>query len=101
MTKPAPDEATLRCSIAIEEAAKVTSTVTEVMPKNTLAIYDAHTKPEQKSKPKAAPISARISGAKSRSGKFMHKLYNLESCNEPEKPLKIDLDVDLYQMENL
>ena len=69
------------------------------MPKNALAIYDAHTKPAQKSKPKAAPVSARISSVKSRLGKFMHKLYNLESGNEPEKPLKIALDVDLYQME--
>lgn len=70
------------------------------MPKNALAIYDAHDKPTQKSKPKPPPVNARTSSVKSRLGKFMHKLYNLESSDEPEKPLKIELDIDLYQMEN-
>ncbi len=100
MTKHAPEEATLRYQLAIEEATKVTSIVTEIMPKNSLAICDAYAKPAQKNKPKAIPVNSRISSVKSRLGKFMYRLYNLESCNEPEKPLKIDLDVDLYQMEN-
>ena len=37
---------------------------------------------------------------KSRLGKIMHKLYDLEPDNAPEKPLNVDLGVDLYQMEN-
>ncbi len=37
---------------------------------------------------------------KSRLGKIMHKLYDLELDATPEKPLNIDLCVDLYQMEN-
>ena len=100
MTKPAPDEATLRCSLAIEEAVIRDAVATEIMPKNALAIFDAHTKTGRKSKPKVAPVSARIRSVKSRLGKLMNRLYDLESSDEPEKPLKIDLDVDLYQMEH-
>jgi hypothetical protein len=37
---------------------------------------------------------------KIRLGRIMPELYNLENGIEPEKPVKIDLDLDLYQMEN-
>jgi hypothetical protein len=37
---------------------------------------------------------------KIRLGRIMPELYNLENCVESEKPVKIDLDLDLYQMEN-
>jgi hypothetical protein len=33
-------------------------------------------------------------------GKIVKELYNLEINNEPEKPLNIELCVDLYQMED-
>jgi hypothetical protein len=33
--------------------------------------------------------------------KIMPELYNLENCVETEKPVKIDLDLDLYQMEKV
>jgi len=33
--------------------------------------------------------------------KIMPELYNLEDCIEPAKPVKIDLDLDLYQMEKV
>jgi hypothetical protein len=39
-----------------------------------------------------------MNSLRSKLGRIMHKLYDLESDNEPEKPLNIDLD--LYQMEN-
>jgi hypothetical protein len=32
--------------------------------------------------------------------KIMHKLYDLEPDNAPEKKVNLDLDVDLYQMES-
>lgn len=38
---------------------------------------------------------------KSRLGKIMLELYDLEKCVEPEKPVKINLDLDLYQMEKV
>jgi hypothetical protein len=31
----------------------------------------------------------------------MPELYNLEDSTESEKPVKIDLDLDLYQMEKV
>ena len=38
---------------------------------------------------------------KTRLGKIMPELYNLEDSTESEKPMKIDLDLDLYQMEKV
>jgi hypothetical protein len=38
---------------------------------------------------------------KTRLGKIMPELYNLEDSTESEKPVKIDLDLDLYQMEEV
>ena len=38
--------------------------------------------------------------AKSKLGKIMHKLYDLEPERVTEKPLNVDLGVDLYQMED-
>jgi hypothetical protein len=37
---------------------------------------------------------------KIRLGRIMPELYNLENGTESEKPVKIDLDLDLYQMED-
>jgi hypothetical protein len=38
---------------------------------------------------------------RSRLGKIMPELYNLENGVETEKPVKIELDLDLYQMEKV
>ncbi len=42
----------------------------------------------------------KINSVKNKLGKIMHKLYDLEPDNAPEKPLHVELCVDLYQMEN-
>ena len=42
----------------------------------------------------------KVGTARSRLGRMMHKLYDLEPECIPEKPLKVDLGVDLYQMED-
>ena len=34
-------------------------------------------------------------------GKVMPELHNLEECAASEKPVKINLDLDLYQMEKV
>jgi hypothetical protein len=51
--------------------------------------------------PKRSEIrtQAKINSLKSRLEKIMHKLYDLEPDNAPEKPLNVELCVDLYQME--
>jgi hypothetical protein len=89
----------LRLHLSIEEANKAASDVTEIVVKNALAIYSPHVDTEQ-GKPKVTVVRTRISAVKNRLGKFMQKLYDLEPSNEPEKPLNVDLGVDLYQMED-
>jgi hypothetical protein len=41
----------------------------------------------------------KLNSVKNRLGKIMHKLYDLEPDNAPEKPVHVELCVDLYQME--
>jgi len=42
----------------------------------------------------------KVGAVKNRLGRIMHKLYDLEPECVPEKPLNVDLGVDLYQMED-
>jgi hypothetical protein len=98
LTKQASDETGLKCHLTLEEATKVSPIVTDEIVKNALAIYGAHVDSEQKGKRKQALVKTRIISLRSRLGRIMRRLYDLESDSEPEKPLNIDLD--LYQMEN-
>ena len=98
MTKQASDETALRCHVTLEEATKVSPSVTDAIVKNALAIYGAHVDSEQKGKRKQVLVKTRMISLRSRLGRIMRRLYDLESDSEPEKPLNIDLD--LYQMEN-
>lgn len=99
MTKQASDETTLKCHMPLEEANKVSPCVTEAIVKNALVIRSASVRPEQEGKCKRTVVKTRVS-LRSRLGRIMRRLYDLESGNEPKKPLRIDFDVDLYQMEN-
>ena len=47
-----------------------------------------------------AKSKARVGSFKNRLGKIMHRLYELEPESMPEKPLNVDLGVELYQMED-
>jgi hypothetical protein len=100
LTKQASDEATLKCHVTIEEANKMVEGTTKMLDNNALVICGAHVDPEQEGKPKRALVKTRMNLLRSRLGRIMRRLYDLESGNEPEKPLKIDFDCDLYQMEN-
>ncbi len=84
----------------LEEANKIIEHNIKMLNHNTLAICSTHANPQQENK--LTPVKARtgLSSLRSRLGKIMHKLYDLEPDNEPEKPLNIDLGVDLYQMED-
>jgi hypothetical protein len=53
------------------------------------------------SKLAVAKPRARVASFKSRLGKAMHRLHDLESGAAPEKTLNVDLGVNLYQMEDL
>ena len=98
MTKQASDEAALKCHMPLEEANKIVENTAKLMDNNALVILGAHANFEDEVKPKRTLVKTRVNSLRSRLGRIMHRLYDLESDNEPEKPLNIDLD--LYQMEN-
>jgi hypothetical protein len=100
LTKQASEEATLKCHMPIEEGNKMVESTTKMLDNNALVICGAGIDPEQEGKPKRTLVKNRINSLRSRLGRIMRRLYDLESGNEPEKPLKIDFDCDLYQMEN-
>ena len=96
LTKHLHDDA-LKCHLMVEDA-KV-----EVVPKmidNTMVICTAHVPsvPENNLKVKVSAVKPKVNVRKSRLEKATQQLYDLEAGNEPEKTLNIDLD--LYQMEN-
>lgn len=95
MTKPLPDETLLKCHLAVEDVNKVGEGITRVMDNNALLIRGPVVAPEREE----TLIKPKVNAKRSRLGKTMQKLYNLEPSSESEKPLRVDLDVDLYQME--
>ncbi len=96
----AHDDASLRLHETLEESTKVSASATIVMGKNSLSICVGDVDSTQKFNPKVTEGKTKVNFVKSRLEKNMHKLYDLEPDNEPEKPLNIDLGVDLYQMED-
>jgi hypothetical protein len=98
LTKQASEEATLKCHMPIEEGNKIIEGVAKMMDITALVVCGAQVHPEREGKRKGALVKTRVSLLRSRLGKIMRRLYDLESSDEPEKPLNIDLD--LYQMEN-
>ena len=98
MTKHTADETSLKCHISVEGDNKVSESATKMMGNNALVIYDVNASPENQLK--TTPIKTGIKSETDRLGKIMPELYNLENCIGSEKSVKIDLDLDLYQMEN-
>jgi hypothetical protein len=94
LTKQTSDETALKYHLAVEEANKVVEG-------NALVICDAQASPEREDKLEVTPIRTEINSKRNRLGKIMPELYDLEDCVESEKPVKIDLDLDLYQMEKV
>jgi hypothetical protein len=100
LTKQAADETALKCHVTVEGANKVSESVTKMMGNTALVICDANASPENEDQLKTTPIKTGIKPETDRLGKIMPELYNLENCVGSEKPVKIDLDLDLYQMES-
>ena len=98
MTKHEPVDAALKCPLELEEAGKVElGAVGKMLEGNVFAIRDVEVVPKRVPKRKihlAAKARMKVDVLE----KLTRKLYNLEPCGEPEKPLKIDLG--LYQMED-
>jgi len=98
LTKQEPVEPALKCHLDIEEADKIEcGNLGKMLEKNAFVIRDVEIVPRRTPKRKVV-IAAKASSKVNRLGKITKKLYDLEPTHEPEKPLKIDLN--LYQMEN-
>ncbi|MCW4007404.1 MAG: hypothetical protein NWF09_01750 [Candidatus Bathyarchaeota archaeon] len=97
MTRHPPDEIAPKCPVDLEEAYKVRAGAVELLEKNTLAICGAD--PAVVAKADVAAVVVQEKTEQSELEKIMSELYDLEDCAAQEKPLKIDLDLNLYQME--
>ena len=98
MTKHEQVDPALKCHLEVEEASKMDQgSIGKMFENNAFVIADVETVPHRTSKQKrGVPVRAKLSVSKL--GKVARKLYDLEPVCEPEKTLKIDLD--LYQMED-
>ena len=94
MTKHTSDETALKCHLTIEETSKIVED-------NALAVCDVPATPQLEGKIEVTQIGTGIKPKNNRLGKIMPELYNLEENVKSEKPVKIDLDLDLYQMEKV
>lgn len=94
MTKQPSAESALKCHLAMDEAKKVVES-------NALVVCGAPVIPELEDALDVTSIGTGVKSETSRLGKVMRELYNLEDCVKSEKPVKIDLGLDLYQMEKV
>lgn len=92
MTRDTPEDA-LKYHLSMEEPKK--------LEENTLAVCNVQTSSEPKSKLEVTPITTEIELKRKGLRKMVPELYNLEDYAESEKLVKIDLDLDLYQMEKV
>jgi hypothetical protein len=93
LTKRVSDEVALKCHLTVEEPKKLED--------NALVVYDTQTNPELECELDVMPIRTEIRSKGNMLGKIMPELYNLENGVATEKPVKIELDLDLYQMEKV
>ena len=87
MTKHAADENALKYSLTVEEPRKL-------IEDKLLVVCDAQASLELKS-------NLEVTSIKTGTKEMRLELYNIEDSVESDKPMKIELDLDLYQMEQL
>ena len=95
MTKQIADENALKFHVTVKEPNKVGES------NNAFVACGVQLSSELEEKLKVNSISNEMKSKRNRLGKIMPELYNLEKWVETEKPVKIDLDMDLYQMEKV
>ncbi len=96
MTKSAIDEGFPKYHMPLEEAHKLIETNMHLPESDSMEMPLLTTQPPlfTSSSPKS-----RTNSSRGRLGRIMHRLYDMEPANAPDKTLKLDLDIDLYQME--
>ena len=97
LTKQESVENTLKCQLSIEDANRVDLDVGKLVEENVATLCNQQVFPEQDPNLKIARVVKKAYPKRSRLASVTQRLYNLESGNEPEKSLNIELD--LYQME--
>jgi hypothetical protein len=98
LTKQEPIENSLKTQLSIDEAGKVDLDVRKLVEENVVAMFIPKSFPEEQTKLKVSHVVKKACPKRSRLARVTQRLYDLESCNEPEKPLNVELD--LYQMED-
>jgi hypothetical protein len=102
LTKHTSSEEALKCPLDLDEVSKVSADADSLMEKNMIAIGGGHVSLVEEGKVEITLVKAKKarkrSVKRSQLDKVTKKLYDLEPCSLPEKPLHIELD--LYQMED-
>jgi hypothetical protein len=98
LTKRASEE-TLKCHLTMHGVSKVGEGVAKIMDGGAIVVCEGGVRLDEKLKLSRVGTEkeARVTGVDG----IMPELYNLEKNITPEKPVKIDLDLDLYQMEDV
>ncbi len=108
MTRSAVDEGTPKYHMPLEDNTRMIETNIKVLGDCSLRPCGRRLSPKTVREVNHTPafVEARlrrtkISSLKGRLGKVMHKLYDLEpKASAADKPLNIDFEVNLYQMES-
>ena len=92
MTKHVPDENALRWPLTVDEPKKPVEN-------KPFVTCDMQVSPKLESKFEVATVNTTVKPKVNVLEKIIPKLYDLEELFEPQKSVKINLDLDLYQME--
>ena len=94
LTKQPVDENALKLHVEVEELTKVGEV-------DAIMVCGAQVSSKLEERVKVVPVESEMESEGGRLGKIMLELYDLENGVEPEKHMKINLDLDLYQMEEV
>lgn len=92
MTKHSPEDV-LKSNLTLEEPKK--------LGENALSICDVQNSSKTKKEIELIQINTDIKPKSKELKRIMPELYNLENHDESENKVKINLDLDLYQMEKV
>ena len=92
------DEVALKNQIILDGSVKIVESTTEIVCNEALFVCGAHVSTLQENQPKVVPTKVRSGQMRSRLGRIMQKLYDLEPGGKYERSLNLDLN--LYHMEN-
>ena len=93
LTKHIPDDA-LKCQLSVEEPKNLVED-------NSLVVSKVQANTELENNLGVTQIRTGFNTKRDMLEEMIPELYSLEDCTESEKPVKIDLDLDLYQMEKV